>query len=107
MGPLYLSTVAIPSVMDFLIDSDKHDTRWYEAMASSLGGRYFDKRYGSGAVGYTPDSPDFFDINSYRNVNVLSPYTNPRSGGNNIGTYSSAFALRWSDVSYFSFGRLF
>ncbi|MDO5104974.1 MAG: sugar-binding protein, partial [Capnocytophaga sp.] len=107
MGPLYLSAVAIPSVMDFWIEPDKHDTRWYEAMASSLGGKHFDKHYGSGASGYTSGNANFFDINSYRNENVLSPYRNPRTGLNNSGAHSSSFLLRLSDISYFSFGRIF
>lgn len=107
LGPLYLSTVAIPSVMDFYIEPERHDTRWYEAMASSLGGKYFDKHYGSGAAGYEQGSMNFFDLNSYRNEGIWSPYTNPRNGQRNVGENTSHYRLHWSDLGYFLFGRIF
>ena len=107
LGPLYLSTVAIPSVMDFYIEPDRHHTRWYEAMASSLGGKYFDKHYGSGAAGYEQGSINFFDLNSYRNERTESPYMNPRNGGYNRGGNTSHYRLHWSDLGYFLFGRIF
>ena len=108
MGPLYMTTVAIPSFMDAWIQPEQHDSRWYETMANSLAGRYFNKVYGSGAKGYTEGSENYFDLKSFRKEGVYSPYMNPRNKGYNYETgHSSKFTLHFSDFFYFSFGRSF
>lgn len=106
-GPFYLSTIAIPSLMDSWLEKSRHSTRWYEAQASSIGGKYFNKKYGTGAKGYVPNSEFFFDINSFRNEGVESLYFNPRNGGKNDSSYTSHFRIHWSDVGYFLIGRIF
>jgi len=50
---------------------------------SRMGANHFDKKYGSGAAGYTAGSEDYFDRESYVNGwqgGHLSPYRNPRTG---------------------------
>ena len=47
--------------------------------ASKQGARYFDNKYGTGAKGYVPNSPDYFDMNSFVHGGY-SPYINPRKG---------------------------
>lgn len=93
--------------MDSWLQEDKHETRWYEAQESSLGGKYFDKHYGSGADGYIPSNVNFFDLSSFKHENILSPYINPRNGGNNRGGNTSHYNILWSDAAYFLFGRIF
>ena len=107
MGPLYMTTVAIPSFMDAWIQPEKHDSRWYETMANSLAGRYFNKVYGSGAKGYTEGSENYFDLKSFKEENTSSPYMNPRNRNFNLNGHSSKFTLHFSDFFYFSFGRSF
>lgn len=103
LGPLYLNFVALPSVTDFqLIDgifgTDLHGTRWYEAQASRLAVNYFDEHFGQGAAGYTPESPDHFDRDSFINDGVLSPYQNPRNERFNRGGNPINSIFHWSDI---------
>ena len=80
--------------MDSWLEKSRHSTRWYEAQASSIGGKYFNEKYGTGAKGYVPNSEFYFDINSFRN------------GGKNNTSYTSHFRIHWSDVGYFLIGRI-
>jgi hypothetical protein len=60
LGPLYLSHVAIPSLISEVFDSEvgfiptshSHDDVWFETNASRLGNRYFENH-----------NPDIFDLN--------------------------------------------
>ena len=101
-GPFYLKLVALPSVTSFYIDeifgTDLHDTRWYETNANKLAADYFDEKKGSGAEGYFPMSQNHFDRNSFINDNVISPYTNPRAGGNNRGGRPTKSRFHWTDI---------
>lgn len=106
-GPLYLSAIALPSFFDFSKEKDRHRTRWYEAQASSLGGKYFDKRYGSGVPGYDPTSDQFFDLNAFKTPNVESLYDNPRLRDHNRSTgHTSHYRIHWSDLIYALHGRI-
>ena len=80
LGLFYLSLVGIPSVVnDKLGWGGSHDYRWYEINANHLGAQYFDKRYGKGATDYDSNSPNFFDIETFRTGGVTK-YMNPRTG---------------------------
>ncbi|MCP1994997.1 FG-GAP-like repeat-containing protein [Flavobacterium sp. HSC-61S13] len=102
-GPFYLSAVAFPSVRDHVREEGRHGTRWYEAMASSLGGKYFDKKYGSGAKGYVEDSEDFFNLNAFKKENVNTKYKNPRNEGNNNSGHGFNYRYHFSDFLYMFF----
>ncbi len=84
LGPLYLPLVAPASMKSVLLRDENigtHQNRWFEALASRYGGRYFDKHYGSGASGYIAGSANYFDLNSYR-TGARTIYNNPRGGRN-------------------------
>lgn len=79
MGLFYFPVVTIPSLASAAFTSDlsggmKHSQRWFEVDASYLGAKYFDKKYGRGKEGYTPNSPDYFDIESFRQGSPSSYY---------------------------------
>lgn len=80
-GPLYFQVVAIPSLLSACCTSSlsgvEHKSRWFEKDASGLGANYFDRHYGKGAKGYDPNSPNFFDVNSFWNE-YTTKYKNPR-----------------------------
>ncbi len=106
LGPIYLKNIALPSLISAAIGEKltgiEHSSRWFEVMASCLGAKHFDHKYGRGAKGYDKKSPEYFDIDSFRN-NVFSPYINPRDGSNNkSGHPIYKFSLTWLDF-YFPF----
>jgi len=89
MGFFYFPIVAIPSLASAAFTSDlsggmKHSQRWFEVDASYLGAKYFDKKYGRGKEGYTPNSPDYFDIKAFKSYpkkgGIDTRYINPRLG---------------------------
>ena len=88
LGPYYLSTIAVPSLLSAsgFFSIIKHNNRWFEVDASRRGGEYFDKKYGRGKDGYVKGSVDYFDINSF-STDKLSPYINPRTGNRNYVRY--------------------
>ena len=80
IGPAFLPTIGVPSLASSIgIGGSDHLRRWFEVDASRRGAEYFDKRYGSGAPGYVPKDPNYFDISSFMNGGN-SPYINPRTG---------------------------
>ncbi len=83
MGTSYLSFVAIPSGLSIDATSPlmgmTHDDRWFERSASKLGAKHFDKKYGSKAIGYNENGPNYFNINVFKNGGT-SLYVNPRTG---------------------------
>jgi hypothetical protein len=103
-GPAYLLTVGLPSlqsaISDNIYDTDRHDTRWFEADASYKGAKYFDKHYGSGKDGYVAGSADYFDRESFINGRG-SPYTNPRNGGNNRFENPTGGQWHWTDLTLY------
>ncbi len=99
-GPLYLFSVAIPSLQSGIlydIANISHDNRWFEADASYKGSAYFDKYYGSGKEGYVEESPDYFDKNSFSNF-IDSPYKNPRKAGYNWSACPVSGSFHWTDI---------
>lgn len=74
----------------------EHDYHWYEVDASRRGAGFFDDKYGRGADGYIPQSPNYFDITSFE-FGGYSPYTNPRKKNNYQGignpTHGSQFNI--------------
>ncbi len=110
LGSAYIPFVALPSLTDFYVHDewdllggadgqDRHETRAYEASASRLAARYFDREFGSGANGYFVGSPNHFDRNSFINDLTGSPYPNPR-GGTNIGGNPINQQFHWSDIVF-------
>ena len=102
-GPAYLLTVGVPSLQSDILDTKSsnapnHKMRWFEADASYKGAEYFDKYYGSGKDDYKPDSPDFFDRESFVN-GTESKYINSRKGNNN-GTVKHPISgdYHWTDI---------
>lgn len=81
MGIAYMPAVAVPSLFSawFMkkVSGIPHKNRWFEVHASKLGGKYFDKHYGSCAEGYRKNSKDYFDLDSFVKGG-RSPYINPR-----------------------------
>ncbi|WP_264538119.1 FG-GAP-like repeat-containing protein [Flavobacterium sp. N1736] len=78
-GPLYIPVIAVTSLTSTLkLGGDDHEARWFEVNASKLGAKYIDKHYGSGKEGYTPNSPDYFDLKTFQEGGY-SPYENPRN----------------------------
>jgi RHS repeat-associated protein len=101
-GPLYIFSVAIPSLQSAILqtknpDSPRHNSRWFEADASCKGSAYFDKYYGSGKEGYVTGSPDFFDRYSFAYDNH-SPYINPRTGKDFQPYHSISGKFHWTDI---------
>lgn len=88
LGPFYLQVIAIPSLISasHLFGKD-HGHQWMELDASIRGARHFNKYYGEGAEGYFKGSPDYFDIESFSNNEIDSPYINPRTHKENKGEY--------------------
>lgn len=67
-GSLYLPIVGTTSITSAAkLGGDNHRTRWFEVHASRLGGKYFDKRYGSGKKGYVDESADYFNYDVFKN----------------------------------------
>ena len=87
LGGAYLTVVAVPSLISAAGLSDKagtdHSHRWFEVSASKLGAKHFDKKYGSGASGYTERNENYFDKQSFWKEKTFSPYINPRIGDGN------------------------
>ncbi len=87
LGGAYLTIVAVPSLISAAGLSDKagtdHSHRWFEVSASKLGAKHFDKKYGSGASGYTERNENYFDKQSFWKEKTFSPYINPRIGDGN------------------------
>lgn len=86
LGPAYFSVVAIPSLLSASgtsrLSGMNHSDRWFEAWASKLGGKYFDKKYGSKAPGYHSGSPNYFNYDAFKTGKVTS-YYNPRNNSHN------------------------
>ncbi len=84
MGFWFFPIVALPSIASAAFTSYwsgmKHRDRWFEVDASNKGAKYFDKHYGAGKAGYTKNSEHYFDIDTFRNPNKVSPYVNKRFG---------------------------
>jgi hypothetical protein len=64
-----LPTILSYTSSDFTqgLGGDDHKTRWFEVHASRLGGKYFDRKYGSGKSNYFEGSPNHFDYNAFKN----------------------------------------
>lgn len=90
-GVFYMPAIAIPSVASAAFTSKwsgmKHKERWFEVNASKLGAKYFDKKYGSGAEGYKEGDENYFDVQSFQNAGISSPYSNPRNGTRNRNSF--------------------
>lgn len=72
-----------------------HDNRWFEVDASYLGAQHFDRKYGRGRDDYYYNSPNHFDINSFR-TGSNDIYKNPRAPKKNKTFYTSgAICLPW------------
>ena len=101
-GPLYLFSVAIPSLQSAILqtknyNSPRHKNRWFEADASYKGSAYFDKYYGSGTEGYVAGSPDYFDRYSFA-YEYHSPYKNPRTGVYVQNPHPISGKFHWTDI---------
>lgn len=90
-GVFYMPAIAIPSVASAAFTSKwsgmKHKERWFEVNASKLGAEYFDEKYGSGAKGYKKGDENYFDVQSFQNAGISSPYSNPRNGTRNRNSF--------------------
>lgn len=91
MGFWYFPIVALPSITSAAFTSElsgmEHSDRWFEVDASNKGAKYFDKHYGSGKDGYTKNSEHYFDVETFRNPNKISPYMNKRFGSRYQSSY--------------------
>ena len=101
-GPLYLLTVAVPSLQSAILwtnnpNSPSHNIRWFEADANYKAADYFDKYYGRGKAEYIEGSPDFFDKYSFSNLGD-SPYMNPRKPYFNTKQFPVAGVFHWTDI---------
>ena len=96
LGPLYLPSVALPSLLDSWTEPELHGTRWYEADASRRAANWFDERFG-GVAG----SADFFDRNAFI-TGQRTAYRNPRPpfGNNQGGGNPISPVFRFSDIIY-------
>ena len=72
--------------------------RWFEVNASKLGAEHFDKKYGSGAPGYTERNENFFDKESFWNPAITIPYQNPRDK-----EYNKKFPISNPDIIFGDF----
>lgn len=102
-GPMYISNIAVPSLFSAWFTSDwsgvEHKTRWFEVWASSLGGRYYDKKYGSKADGYIKGDEDYFDIYHFVHEG-FTPYINPRR---NSAKQDKNFRISNSNIVFWDF----
>jgi len=95
-GPLYLPVIGATSLASAAgLGGDSHETRWFEVQASKMGANHFDKKYGSGAAGYTAGSEDYFDRESYVH-GYRTSYINPRYGTNFQGGAHPISGARFS-----------
>ena len=55
--------------------------RWFEVNSSKRGAEHFDKKYGSGAPGYDPNTnrPNYFNKEIFY-IGGWTSYTNPQTG---------------------------
>ena len=94
MGISYFRLVAIPSLLSAAFTSRlsglDHSDRWFERDANKLSGAYFDKKYGSNAYGYVKGSPDYFDLDAFRNLRETE-YFNPRDNTKNMNPRPTSF----------------
>lgn len=97
-GPMFLFGVGVPSLLDASFDVQNHDSRWYEAEASRMGGLYFNRFNG-------PDSrnamngDDIFLLNTYFTGGFTS-YPNPRRATNFQFDNDPNYIRRGSDFIY-------
>jgi len=101
-----LPAIAIPSGISAGTNISFHGDRWFEANASRLGMEYFDEHFGTGATDYMPNSPNFFDANSFVN-GTRSPYNNPRTRNSNRRIMPIIPTFHWSDPLLYSYLLLF
>lgn len=83
-APPELMLVAFPSLLSVAFTSKwcgmDHSERWFEANASKLGGKHFDKKYGRDKDGNRVKDADHFDYDLF--INIGKPaYDNPRITG--------------------------
>lgn len=103
-GFAYLPVIGLPSALSNLgigsTSDDKQLRRWFEIDASKRGARHFDKYYGRGREGYTPNDPNYFDLQSFVTGNS-SPYFNPRTNKDtdNAPNPISNQRNNWTDVA--------
>lgn len=96
-GAFYLPVVGIPSLLSATFAPNNHGTRWFEADASRRAANYFDRHFGSRLDNYVAGDVRFFDRNSYIS-GAGSPYTNPRTLGNNRRDPNPTnYQFRWYD----------
>lgn len=80
LGPSYYFVVGLPSLCSAGFTSHwkgmNHNDRWFEMSASRAGASHFDKKYGSGKVGY--DGGDKFFNKHYFLTGIDPTYKNPR-----------------------------
>ena len=101
LGSLYVPIVGLPSLMSGLkIGGNHHKFRWFEVSANKLSASFFDKKYGSGASGYTKGNPNYFDIYSFTHSGVSSPYVNPRNNRFNDTSFYPTNGTRHSWADY-------
>lgn len=105
-GPFYLPLIGIPSIQSAIMydptnsGTPDHDNRWFEADASYKGMTYFDKYHGSGKSGYSANSPDYFDRNSFVG-GTRSSYLNPRTGERNRSSNPIGGKFHWTDLAIY------
>lgn len=56
----------------------EHDYRWFEQDASATAAHYFDKHYGNGVAGYSEESGDFFQLDTFFGRRQKNYYHAPR-----------------------------
>lgn len=85
LGPRYLIAIALPSLASAAFTSGisgvEHKSRWFEVNASKLGANHFDKKYGSGKVGFSTNNPNYFNKMAFA-LGTETSYMNPRTGEN-------------------------
>lgn len=79
-----------------------HSERWFEANASKLGGKHFDKKYGRDKEGNRVKDDYHFDFDSFSKGNV-SEYINPRTGKPNNYGYSDPFPTSKAKIVFWDF----
>ncbi len=81
----YLTAIALPSLASAAFTSGisgvEHKSRWFEVNASKLSANHFDKKYGSGKVGFSTNNPNYFNKMAFA-LGTETSYKNPRTGEN-------------------------
>lgn len=105
-APPELMLVAFPSLLSAAFTSKwcgmDHSERWFEANASKLGGKHFDKKYGRDKEGNSVNDEYHFNYDSF-SKGLESSYSNPRTGLHNGGKFSKSYPISKTKIVFWDF----